>query len=102
MNYKRKIASRKLNRKCDCCDKTFLKGNIYYDNRQVFTDEDKVFGHTYRLCPKCKYKEEQLAERIKRCPHPKHLIKTEWDYIYGECVKEPQYDYCGVCGEIFD
>ena len=58
----------------------------------------------HRNCPKCKYKLEQHNKRYKEfqkhCKHPEQFIETEWCYIRGECVMEPDYDYCRLCEKI--
>lgn len=36
----------------------------------------------------------------RKCKHPQKFIDTVWRYIPGECVKEPDYDRCMLCGQI--
>ena len=102
---KRLIASRKLNRKCVYCNKNFRKGNVYYKLREVYTDY-KVKAFESIVCPKCNYKNENHKKRFElfkeKCIHPLDFVETEWSYITGECVKEPNYDYCRLCGKILD
>ncbi|MDY7044406.1 hypothetical protein RVS70_09330 [Virgibacillus sp. M23] len=38
------------------------------------------------------------AERIKIVKSCNHEMETAWDYILGEAVMEPDYDYCIKCG----
>ena len=37
---------------------------------------------------------------MKNGLNPHEFIETEWSYIFGECVKEPNFDYCRLCGKI--
>ena len=106
---KRLIATRKLKRTCEGCGKSFKKGEIYYKQRKIYFFEDgygsfKVLADEFLICPKCKYKKEQRLKRYKEfqkvCVHPERFIETEWSYIPGECVKEPDYDHCLLCGGI--
>lgn len=100
---KRLIASRKLKRICICCNKGFLKGEVYYKTRTIY-EAAPICADEYLTCPKCKYKNDQHLKRYKKfqkyCTHPQEFIETEWSYIPGECVKEPDYDHCLLCGEI--
>lgn len=102
---KKLIAKRRLKYGCDQCHKPILKGDTYFKKR-IIRPGEIVIAYDMNYCPKCKYKNEQHEKRFeefkKRCEHPKKFIETEWDYIPGECVKEPQYDYCRLCGEILD
>ena len=102
--YRKLIAKRKLKNTCECCGKHLLKGDVYYKERTV-VDEGVLYAYNSYLCPKCRYKEERHQKRFNKfkdvCKHPQEFIETEWDYIPGECVKEPQYDYCKLCGKIF-
>lgn len=102
---KRLIALRRLKNHCIDCNKSILKGEIYYKHRTVINDWE-LFGYNTYYCPRCKIKKESHDKRYKefqkKCTHPYEFIATEWDYIPGECVKEPQYDFCTLCGEILD
>ena len=102
---KRLIAKRKLKRCCQECEIHFKKGDVYYKVREVYKDIN-ICAYEFLLCPKCKYKLEQHNKRYKEfkkhCEHPGKFIETEWCYIPGECVKEPDYDYCRLCGKILD
>jgi len=64
-----------------------------------------IMAFEYLLCPRCKWKEDRHKELYKefqkKCTHPEKFAETEWSYIPGECVKEPDYDYCRLCGERF-
>jgi hypothetical protein len=99
---KRHIASRKLVRKCDYCGVEFSKGDVYHTERYVIKEWSKVMAWTSYTCPKCEYKNEQHDKRFKRfqgiCNHPNNFIETVWSYIPGECIKEPDYDKCTLCG----
>jgi len=105
IRIKKKIATRKLKKKCIYCNKSFLKGEVYYKQREIYTDystkgSDIVIASEYLICPKCKYKNGRHKERFDKfkynCNHP--IWETVWDYIPGECIKEPQYDVCVLCG----
>ena len=104
---KRLISSRKLKRTCNHCGRGFVKGNVYYRVREVFTGEYDSYcvAFEHLMCPSCKWKKEQQGLRYKefqkKCIHPEKFADTEWSYIPGECVKEPDYDYCRLCGERF-
>lgn len=102
---KRKIASRKLKRHCICCNKSFLKGNIYYLKRVVFKEFGLVFAYEYLLCSRCKYENEHHNIRFKKfvesgnCHHP--ITNEVWRVMDGEdYVKEPSHTECSICGEV--
>jgi hypothetical protein len=101
-NVKRKIASRKLKRRCLYCDKSFIKGEVYYLRRIVIAEFGEVFADEYLVCPRCKYYNERKGERYKRfvesgkCHHP--ITDLIWTTIPGEYVKEPSHTECLVCG----
>jgi len=101
---KRKIASRRLKRKCVCCGKTFVKGEVYYIDRKVFVCEDEVFAYEWLVCARCKYYEERGKERRKhfiesgRCHHP--FKREVWTPIPGEEWRyEPHHRECTICGK---
>ncbi|EIW20739.1 MULTISPECIES: hypothetical protein [Pelosinus] len=103
---KRLIAKR--NQKCGCgsCGNKILKGEVYYSERHIRHDYyGSIYGWTEKKCSRCNYYENQHDTRYEKfkpiCPHPDKFIATKWSYIPGECVKEPDYDYCTLCGEIF-
>ena len=100
---KRLIAKRRLKRRCQECGKSFKKGDVYYKVRKVFADVT-ICAFEFLICPKCKYKSEQHNKRYKKfqkqCEHPQEFIDTQWCYIPGESVMEPDYDYCRLCGKI--
>ena len=106
--YKKMIVKRRLKHKCDYCNKSFKKGDVYYKERQVFTDfidgKVNVTAYSNFKCPKCKYKDEDHMKRFNKfktkCNHPEEFIDTIWGYIPGECVKEPQCEHCKLCGKI--
>lgn len=99
---KRKVAKRKLQRKCNLCNCGFKKGEVYYVNRNVWADDGKVFASEYTMCPKCKYKSERSNERYKRfgetCEHPQGFVFTQYSYMSGESILEPSHDECLLCG----
>lgn len=102
---KRLIAKRTLQRQCAHCRKSFRKGEVYYKKRTVFFDNDgTMFSNEWLICSKCKYKIEEHFKRFEgfktRCIHPGWAIETEYSYMPGECVQEPDYDYCRLCGQI--
>lgn len=97
------MAKRKLKRKCIICNKDFQKGDIYYRHREVVEEDGSIYAGEYIICPKCNWKEKRQIERYKafkvKCEHPDWAIETHYDYIPGECVMEPKYDYCRLCGK---
>ncbi|MDF2563757.1 MAG: hypothetical protein K0Q53_152 [Massilibacillus sp.] len=101
---KRLIAIKKHKNGCDECGKQIIKGDVYYTKRKVFTEDDKVYAWQYKVCAKCNYYGNHHSERYvkftDKCIHPEKFIDTEWRYIPGECVKEPDYDYCRLCGAV--
>jgi hypothetical protein len=101
---KRLIAKRILKNNCIQCNEPILKGKVYYRERKVYTDDSKIYGFTSNYCARCnhynKHHEIRYKNFQKKCTHPYEFIATEWSYIPGECVKEPNYDYCLLCGEI--
>lgn len=102
---KRLVASRKLKRTCIYCNRHFNKGEVYYKKRTVFAGEGfDIVAHECLVCPKCKYKAEKHAKRFEdfktHCIHPNWAIETQYHYMAGECVMEPDYDYCSLCGAI--
>lgn len=100
---KRKVASRKLKRRCKYCDKPFIKGEVYYLKRAVFSEFGKVFAYEYLVCPKCKYYYERKAERYQRfvesgkCHHP--IVDVIWTTVPGEYFNEPSHYECMICGK---
>lgn len=106
---KRKMASRKLKRRCECCGRGFKKGDVYYHKREVFHfydgNDENIFGVNKTKCPKCHYGQQESKRRYEQfqqtCQHEKReFIHEVWDYIPGEAVMEPQYDVCHLCGNI--
>lgn len=102
---KRKIASRKLKRTCICCDKSFIKGEVYYLKREVLEEIEGLIAYEYIICSKCKYKNERQKERYKKFIESgkcKHLIIDEvWIRMVGEdFIKEPSHTECSICGEV--
>ena len=100
---KRKIATRKLKRTCICCNKSFVKGDVYYLKRVVFKEFREIISYKYLVCPRCKYGNERKAERKKRfiesgkCHHP--ITDVVWVTMAGEdYVKEPSHTECLICG----
>lgn len=105
MNYKitRKVASRRLKRRCEYCDTRFFKGDVYYLHRYFSRYDEEIIAYEYLVCAKCKYKRNDWEERYEKfknkCKHPKEFIETIYDYIPGEAVKQPEYDVCTLCGK---
>lgn len=101
---KRLIAKRRLKHGCDQCKEPILKGQIYYRKRTVFAEDNKVYGHTFTYCPRCKYRNEQRKIRFgkfkAKCHHPDKFIDEVWCYIPGEAVKQPDYCQCILCGRV--
>lgn len=100
---KRKIASRKLKRTCICCNKSFIKNEVYYKKRVFFKEFGEIFTYEYLVCARCKYENERKGERLKRfiesgkCHHP--ITDTIWRTMAGEdYAKEPSHTECMICG----
>lgn len=98
----RRVASRKLARNCDVCHCGFEKGDVYYRDRRVFIEFGEVVAFERRLCPKCKYKEEDHGKRFEKfkshCDHP--ITDVIWTPIYpGEAAMEPDHEECIICGQ---
>jgi len=93
--------SRKTHR-CISCGELITKGSVYYSEKTAFKEDGKFYSGEIKWCPKCKYKHDRSKARFEsfklKCHHP--LIDTKYDYIPGEAVMEPQYDYCLICGKI--
>lgn len=99
---KRKVASRKLKRKCFSCGCNFKKGDVYYKYRDVYSGAIGVLAYEWLMCPKCKYKMDSHLSRLeqfkKNCHHP--IVNTVWTPISGEEWRyEPDHDECLICGE---
>jgi hypothetical protein len=91
---------------CQNCGMPINRGNVYYRKKEFDPPddvEDKPFFNEIIICPKCKYKEERSKRRFAKfkehCPHK--VTTTMYRYIPGECVKEPDYDICLICGKRF-
>jgi hypothetical protein len=101
---KRQVARMKLRRTCVYCGKHFNKGEVYYRHREVAKEDGFVLAYEYLICPRCNYKHIQSARRFERfkerCTHPPIFIGTKYSYIPGECIQEPDYNYCRLCGQV--
>lgn len=101
---KKSIAKRRLTRKCDYCNKTTFKGEVYYKDRTVIVEWGEIFAYTIYTCPKCKYKRKQSKLRFEKfkgkCEHPEEFTEEIWTYIPGEAVKEPSHRECRLCKAI--
>lgn len=101
---KRHVALKKLKRKCVCCDKEFVKGDIYYKKRNVYINNTEVQAFEYLMCPKCNYTRKDHDKRHKlfiiKCPHPRQMFNEVWSYIPGEAIKQPDHVECLICGTI--
>lgn len=65
----------------------------YCDKRLLSKLGAKIHEEDYcRNSPMVKRKKE---DEIRNCNHE---MDTHWNYIPGEAVMEPQYDYCINCG----
>lgn len=99
---KKKIAKRKLKRKCIECEQGFIKGNIYYKERFVYDDPlGGLCAFEYLWCPRCKLKKESQEMRFERfksnCHHP--IVDTQYSYISGEAIMQPDHNECRLCGK---
>lgn len=83
------------------CDKSFIKGEVYYKTREVYAGCGGIIAGEYIECPKCKHEREDRERRFQlfkgKCTHPDWAATTHWDYMAGEAVMEPQYEYCSLC-----
>lgn len=89
---------------CQICGQIIGKCKVYYRIKEFYPPydgNDKPFSYETSVCPKCKHKEERSKERLERfkehCPHK--VTTTMYRCIPGECVKEPDYELCLVCGK---
>jgi len=104
MSYKitRKVASRRLKRRCKYCNIGFIKGNVYYLYREVSGYDGKVYAYEHLECAKCNFKRKDWKRRYEKfrgkCVHPNEFVVEHWGYIPGEAVKQPEYDVCTLCG----
>lgn len=71
MSYKltRKIASRRLQRRCKYCNTRFVKGNVYYLHRYVSGYDGKVYAPGEN--------KEMVKKENKRYTHRRHLILVD-------------------------
>lgn len=103
MKVTRKVASRRLKRKCFCCNASFVKGNVYYLHRWVSGDEYSVHSYEHLVCAQCIYNEKRHSKRFKeyqnKCKHPEDFIEESYCYIPGEAVMQPDYSYCRLCNQ---
>jgi hypothetical protein len=85
------------------CDRYFRKGEVYYKERSVFKVDEKIYASEWLICPRCKYKSQEQIRRFKefkhRCIHPEKFVYTNYHYIPGGCIQEPDYDQCRLCGK---
>jgi phage FluMu protein Com len=67
----------------------------------VLEECGKIYAYEVLVCPKCKYRNEAKRERFgrfkKQCKHKETY--TIYRYIPGECVMEPDYEQCMICGQ---
>lgn len=86
---------------CDLCGKQIPKGSPYYRNKQVDFVEGRAYSNERKVCPQCRYTNSMRQKRFEsfksKCQHP--MIDTVYRYIPGECVQEPDYNVCLVCGK---
>ncbi len=61
---KRKIASRKLKRRCELCGKGFRKGEVYYKRRVVAVFDTAIYATEYLLCPRCEECGNRMEESV--------------------------------------
>jgi hypothetical protein len=106
---KRLVASRKLQRNCLYCNKSFKKGDVYYKHRVVtdetyFASKINLFTSEHLICARCEYKKKEHVKRQekfkKNCAHPKKFIQEIWSYIPGESIMQPDHLECSLCGTI--
>ncbi len=102
MKVIKRIIKAQKDHQCSICGKKIEKGSTYYSEKTAFKEDGKFYSSEIKWCPKCKYKNDRSKARFEsfkvKCHHP--LIDTKYNYIPGEAVMEPQYDYCLICGRI--
>jgi hypothetical protein len=53
---------------------------------------------------RCAYLNQRRGERFERfkqgCQHPRGFRETEYSYIPGEAVMQPECDRCRLCGAV--
>jgi len=92
-----------------------MKCIICGENEATIPDRNEgPWGKRKKVCKEChtnrlrndfigileiERKRRQTAAEQEGCPHKN--IQTAWSYIPGECVKQPDYEQCVDCGEIF-
>lgn len=101
---KRKVAKRRLQRKCIYCNCGFVKGEIYYVRRTVTNWGGEIHASEYIKCSKCKYINENRETRYEkfreRCVHPERFVEMEYSMMYGESIMEPSHEECRLCRKI--
>lgn len=99
--FKKLVAKKKLKNRCMFCCKEIFKGRVYYKERVVITDYGIIYAFNIYKCSRCNYKDNQHEERFKKfkeiCTHP--ITDMVYEYIPGECVMQPEYDQCRLCGK---
>jgi len=105
MSIAKKVASRRLKKRCIHCGCGFRKGNVYYLHREVFECDGKVYSNEHLECAKCNYKRKDWERRYEKfkeeCNHPDGFVILVWGYMTGEAVMQPDYDLCTLCGDEF-
>jgi len=79
-----KILKNQIIYQCECCNKRLLS------KKGAMIHEEQYCWH-----PDSPHKKKILEEQLK-CKH--EHIETQYSYMIGEAVKEPDYDLCLDCG----
>jgi hypothetical protein len=94
---------------CEYCGRKIKKGEHYLYERRFCKEFDDyefkeiIYGFDSHTHIKCNYYQKHHEERFERFkPTCEHKINhTEYSYIPGECIMQPECQICDICGEIF-
>ena len=89
---KRLVASRKLQRNCLYCNKSFKKGDVYYKHRVVtdetyFASKINLFTSEHLICARCEYKKKNTLKgkkSLKRIALTQRNLFKKYGLIFQE------------------